>query len=91
MSTFKFDVVKEIAILGENHSGQIKRLRVVSWNGRAPALDLRLWYGENQPGKGMALTDAEAVLLRDALVTLDLHDEEATADSPANSPETAEE
>jgi hypothetical protein len=82
MSTFTSEIIKEIAVLSENRSGQKKRLRMVSWNGRAPALDLRLWYGEDQPGKGIALTDAEAILLRDALVALDLNNEEAPAYSP---------
>jgi hypothetical protein len=80
MSTFTFEIIKEIALLSENRRGQKKRLRVVSWNGNAPALDLRLWYGEDQPGKGMSLTDAEAILLRNALIALDLHDEEAPVD-----------
>jgi hypothetical protein len=77
MSTFTFEIIKEIALLSENRSGQKKRLRVVSWNSNAPALDLRLWYGEDQPGKGITLTDTEAILLCDALVAFDLHDKEA--------------
>ena len=42
-----------------------KMLRVVSWNGREAALDLRKWYedretGDEKPGKGISFSRSEA-------------------------------
>lgn len=48
-----------------------KRLTITSWNGRPAKLDLRTWRtdenGQQQPGKGLTLTDTEAAALEQAL------------------------
>lgn len=67
---FVFDILEHIAEIGSNRQGY-KQLNVVSWN-KAPArLDLRSWRtdenGEQQPNKGITLTDAEAQALYNAL------------------------
>lgn len=67
---FVFDILEHIAEIGSNRQGY-KQLNVVSWN-KAPArLDLRSWRtdenGEQQPNKGITLTDAEAQALYSAL------------------------
>jgi hypothetical protein len=73
MTTITHKTIQTIEILGENHNGQQKRLCLVAWNDRAPVLDLRLWYGNDQPGKGMTLSQEETAALRDALIKLDLN------------------
>lgn len=49
-----------------------KRLTITSWNGRPAKLDLRTWRtdenGQQQPGKGLTLTDTEAATLAQAIV-----------------------
>lgn len=65
-----FTIEKHIAEIGSTRNGT-KELNLVSWN-KAPArLDLRGWRtdenGEQQPNKGITLTDAEARSLYDAL------------------------
>lgn len=48
-----------------------KKLTLTSWNGRPAKLDLRTWRtdenGQQQPGKGLTLTDTEAAALAQAL------------------------
>lgn len=48
-----------------------KRITLTSWNGRPAKLDLRVWRtdenGNQQPGKGITLTDTEAAAAADAL------------------------
>ena len=65
-----FDIEQRIAEIGGNRNGT-KELNLVSWN-KAPArLDLRTWRtddnGDQQPCKGITLTDTEAQALYDAL------------------------
>lgn len=60
------EIKKELAAL----DGGQKRLCLISWNSRPAKLDLRAWHekdGQQQPGKGLTLTDAEAADLVEAL------------------------
>lgn len=44
-----------------------KRLTVTSWNGAPAKLDLRIWHEGEKPGKGVTLTDEEAIIFNTAL------------------------
>lgn len=66
-----YEVVKDIAVLSESGYTS-KRLRLVSYNGAAPKLDVRTWKIFPQDGtqnicRGVTLTTEEAIALRDAL------------------------
>ena len=65
-----FSIEKHIAEIGSTSTTK-KQLNIVSWN-KAPArLDLRGWRtddnGDQQPCKGITLTDSEAQNLYNAL------------------------
>lgn len=65
----EYRIIKQLAEISSTGSSA-KRLTVTSWN-RSPAkLDLRVWLTDEEPakpGKGMTLTEEEAIALADAL------------------------
>jgi len=64
METIKYDVVKHYGVLSSGKGGWQKELNLVSWNDRAPKLDIRDWGPERQKmGKGVTLTEEEAAAL----------------------------
>ena len=68
MAEFTYEIVKEIGILSEKDNGWRKELNLISWNGRDPKYDIRDW-GPNhfRMGKGAALTEEEAMKLKELL------------------------
>lgn len=65
---FSYEIVEEIAVLGENPKGWRKELNLISWNGRAPKFDLRDWAPDHEKmGKGITLTNEEFQALKTAL------------------------
>ena len=64
----KYDIIEELGVLSENSRGWRKELNLVSWNGGAPKYDIRDWApGREKMGKGITLTEAEALKLKDLL------------------------
>ena len=65
-----FNIEKHIAEIGSTRNGT-KELNLVSWNNAPARLDLRGWRtddnGDQQPNKGITLTDTEAQALYNAL------------------------
>ena len=62
-----------IAVLAEGSKGWRKELNLVSWNEREPKYDLREWSpGHEKMGKGVTLSTAEIIALREALEKLEL-------------------
>lgn len=58
------EIIKECAVLKETPGGFKKALRIISWNGAAPKLDLREWTSEGHSTKrGFTMTDEEAKIL----------------------------
>jgi len=69
MDSIKFEVVKHFGVISSEKSGWQKELNLVSWNGRAPKLDVRDWApGHEKMGKGITLTEGEAAQLAEMLV-----------------------
>jgi hypothetical protein len=69
MSEFKFEIVKHFGVVSSEKSGWQKELNLVSWNNRAPKLDIRDWAPEYvKMGKGVTLTKEEAAELAKLLV-----------------------
>ena len=61
MSDFKYDVTKHIGVISSEKNNWRKELNLVSWNGRAPKLDIRDWAPDREKmGKGVTLTQEEA-------------------------------
>ncbi|MFZ4617444.1 MAG: YdbC family protein [Rectinemataceae bacterium] len=61
---FKFEVTRQLGVVGEGSKGWRKELNMVSWNGREAKLDLREWSPDHQKmGKGVTLSQDEAKAL----------------------------
>ena len=70
MDSIQFDIVKHFGVISQEKSGWQKELNLVSWNGRAPKLDVRDWAPDHQKmGKGITLSEAEAAALAELLVS----------------------
>ena len=68
MAEITFDIVKHFGVISEEKGGWKKELNMVSWNGRAPKLDIRDWApGREKMGKGITLTQDEAAKLAELL------------------------
>ena len=64
------EIVDQIAVLSTNpNTGWRTELNIVSWNGRAPKLEIRDWSPDySKMSKGVTLTTAETSALKDALI-----------------------
>jgi len=70
---FKFEITKEIGVIGEGTRGWRKEVNLVSWNGRPPKLDIRDWNETHEKmGKGVTLSGAEARAMLELLNDTDL-------------------
>ncbi|AOM83589.1 YdbC family protein [Salisediminibacterium beveridgei] len=64
MAEIKYEITEHIGVLSENAKGWRKELNRISWNEREPKYDVRDWAPEHaKMGKGMTLTDEEAMTL----------------------------
>lgn len=65
---FRYEITESIQVLSKNAKGWTKEINLVSWNERAPKLDIREWnHEEGKMGKGVTLTEEEGQLLAKAL------------------------
>ena len=66
--SFKFELINVIGVLSEGKNGWKKELTRVSWNGRPPKYDLRVWDASHEKmGKGITLEEAEIRKLAEIL------------------------
>ena len=81
MSEIKYEIIKKIGVLSKSRpalsaaegSGWAKELNLISWNDRDPKYDLRDWSLDgSKMGKGVTLSVAELMALRELLNTLEL-------------------
>ena len=70
MAEFKYEITEELAILS-NKNGFTKEINMISYNGAKPKIDIRNWSvddeGNKRMGKGITLSNEEAMVLRDTL------------------------
>ena len=65
---FSYKITESIQVLSQNPKGWTKEINLVSWNERAPKLDIREWnHAEGKMGKGVTLTEEEGILMMKAL------------------------
>jgi hypothetical protein len=70
MDEIKFDIVRHFGVISSEKSVWQKERNLVSWNGRAPKLDIRDWAPDHgKMGKGVTLTEGEAAQLAELLVS----------------------
>jgi len=73
MADIKFEVVKELGVIGESSKGWKKELNLVSWNERKAKADIRDWDPTHEKmGKGITFTKEELIELKKILNELDL-------------------
>ena len=70
MGNFEYTITEEIAFLSEKN-GFTKEINMISYNGAKPKIDIRNWSvddeGNKRMGKGITLSNEEAMVLRDTL------------------------
>jgi len=73
MPEITWDVKKTLGTIGEGNGGWKKEVNIVSWNERAPKIDIRPWDGEHKKmGKGITLSKDEVLKLKEILNSLDM-------------------
>ncbi len=73
MADIKYEITKPIGVLSEGSRGWQKEINLLSWNSRAPKVDIRDWAPEHEKmGKGITLNKAELIKLKELLQDFDL-------------------
>jgi len=71
----KFEIKKEVGIIGEGTKGWKKEVNFVSWNDRKAKLDIRDWNEtHDKMGKGVTLSLDEAKELKHLLLDIEFDD-----------------
>lgn len=78
MAELKYEIKKNLGIIGEGTKGWKKEVNLVSWNDRRPKLDIRDWDETHEKmGKGVTLNKNEVEELKKLLESIELDDMEA--------------
>ncbi|WP_320047480.1 PC4/YdbC family ssDNA-binding protein [uncultured Ilyobacter sp.] len=68
MADIKFEIVENLGVIGEGAKGWKKEVNFISWNNRAPKIDIRDWDSNHEKmGKGITLSKEEAKKLKEIL------------------------
>jgi hypothetical protein len=70
----KYEIAESYGILGSKNAKegtQTLELHLIKWFGGTAKLDLR-WWSDGAPSKGVTFTAKEAIKLRDALIRMNL-------------------
>lgn len=64
----KFEIINELGVISESHTGWRKELNRISWNGAEPKYDIRVWGPDHEKmGKGITLTEQELCKLKELI------------------------
>jgi hypothetical protein len=75
MAELKFEIRKNMGIIGEGTKGWKKEVNIVSWNDRKPKLDIRDWDENHvKMGKGITLSKDEVGELKKLLDDIDFNE-----------------
>ena len=78
MADLKYEIKKNLGIIGEGTKGWKKEVNLVSWNDRKPKLDIRDWDATHEKmGKGVTLNKNEVEELKKLLESIELDEMEA--------------
>lgn len=78
MADLKYEIKKNLGVIGEGTKGWKKEVNLVSWNDRKPKLDIRDWDETHEKmGKGVTLNKNEVEELKKLLESIELDDMEA--------------
>lgn len=68
MADIKFEIVENLGVIGEGAKGWKKEVNLISWNNRAPKIDIRDWdLNHEKMRKGITLSKEEAKKLLEIL------------------------
>jgi len=68
VADIKFEIVENLGVIGEGAKGWKKEVNLISWNNRAPKIDIRDWdLNHEKMGKGITLSKEEAKKLLEIL------------------------
>ncbi len=65
----KFELIKDLGIVGRTESGYTKRLILASWYGKPPVYEVRSFTPEGRPSKRAGMTPEELNNLTEILNT----------------------
>lgn len=69
----KFEIKRNIGVIGEGTKGWKKEVNIISWNDRKPKLDIRDWdEAHEKMGKGVTLNREEVQELKKLLEAYDM-------------------
>ena len=69
----KFEIVKEIGVLGDTARGWTKELNLVSWNDKPAKYDIRDWSPDHEKmSKGITFTADELAELKNVLNDMEI-------------------
>ena len=78
MAELKYEIKKNLGVIGEGTKGWKKEVNLVSWNDRKPKLDIRDWDETHEKmGKGVTLNKNEVEELKKLLESIELEEMEA--------------
>ncbi|MGN0739409.1 MAG: YdbC family protein [Treponema sp.] len=70
---FSFSIEKNLGVISQGKGGWNLEFNFVSWGGRPAKYDIRSWSADHEKmGKGITLTQEEAVALKNLLNNLEL-------------------
>ena len=70
---FSFSIEKNLGVISQGKGGWNLELNFVSWGGRPAKYDIRSWSADHEKmGKGITLTQEEAIALKNLLKNLEL-------------------
>lgn len=73
MADITYEITEELGTVGDGNGIWTKELNMISWNNREAVFDLRPWTIDHERmGKGITMSKAEVIALRDLLCSLDL-------------------
>lgn len=77
MTELKYEIKKNLGVIGEGTKGWKKEVNLVSWNDRKPKLDIRDWDETHEKmGKGVTLNKNEVMELKKLLETVEFDEME---------------
>ncbi len=75
MAEIKYEIKKNIGVIGEGSKGWKKEVNIVSWNDRAPKIDIREWDEFHEKmGKGITISKSELIELKKLLQEIDIEE-----------------
>ncbi len=78
MTDLKYEIKKNVGIIGEGTKGWKKEVNIVCWNDRRPKLDIRDWDETHEKmGKGVTLSREEVIEFKKLIEAMEMEELES--------------